>query len=584
MVLLVAIFPVAAYIVYLLLAHAGVGFDITDEAYYLLSADQADAVSLSSSQFGHYIGVLYELVNQDIEHFRQLGVFILLAVSLWFSFQVKRYWVKRFGPVDRFLGIFLHLAVAVSALNYYGQWMLTPSYNWLTLVGILLTTSALLTSATRAPIVIDFVLLGVGGALLFLSKAPAAVLIAVLAVLWFLLHQKHYQFKSYFLISTVSAVAFLLFHAWFFDAGPIDTFNEMRNGNKSSGLLGGGHSVNLIFYKLFNDVLEFPGQLTKLLGWPFFFFPMFLWIIAALQIKQAQKTQLIVAYSLFVLAAIWYFLWSRNMWSVLNAGYGFMAIAFTALLLVFASSLHLLPSDSQKKQIVLSALPLQLLLFMSVFAFAIGSTRTTVQQSSLAAMFLVTSSIYSGLLIDKLISRQVFTPVILLFSSLSLLLIMSYAIYNPYRLNGDLDKQTESVSFIGNAREIKVEPATAQYINELKTQAAAAGWQSGELLLDLTGGSPGASVILAARVMPTPWLLGGYKGSTPMVEYILAHEPTASLQNAWVLTAPEGRRKLDLEVLKSVGLVFPDDYTQVAELLTGHRQEKQVLWRPTGVK
>jgi hypothetical protein len=110
--------------------------------------------------------------------------------------------------------------------------------------------------------------------------------------------------------------------------------------------------------------------------------------------------------------------------------------------------------------------------------------------------------------------------------------------------------------------------------------AGNAGWEKGMALIDMTGGTPGASVILGSRVLGRPWLIGGYSNSREYVKTILSRMPRSMLKAAWVLEAPQGERSIPIAVLNELHLDFPGAYKKVGTLKTGHRNEEQVLWRP----
>jgi hypothetical protein len=159
-------------------------------------------------------------------------------------------------------------------------------------------------------------------------------------------------------------------------------------------------------------------------------------------------------------------------------------------------------------------------------------------------------------------------------------LVLTSAYKNPYRLPAGVKNQIEPVTFAGSKRSVFVDKKTAKYVNDLKRIAFDAGWKRGIPLVDLTGGSPGATVILGGRILAIPWLLGGYKGSNNFAHSALKMVSSSTLHDSWVLTAPEGKRRLSSEILSRLGLDFPDAYKAVGKLRTGHRNEKQVLWRP----
>jgi len=155
---------------------------------------------------------------------------------------------------------------------------------------------------------------------------------------------------------------------------------------------------------------------------------------------------------------------------------------------------------------------------------------------------------------------------------------------NPYRLLGSVFEQTELVTFVGVETVVAVDPATAAWVSGIKAAAERNNWQTGTLLIDLTGGTPGAAVVLTAQPPTTSWLVGGYKGSDEYVRYALSQVDLRSLKSAWVLTAPGGLRSVSEEVLASVELPFPEGYILAGQMRTGHRDELQYLWKPQGTQ
>lgn len=100
-------------------------------------------------------------------------------------------------------------------------------------------------------------------------------------------------------------------------------------------------------------------------------------------------------------------------------------------------------------------------------------------------------------------------------------------------------------------------------------------------LLDMTGGSPGANVIINAGFFGRTWLSGGYKGSNEFAYRILkSYKDSKKLKNAWILIAPKGTRSLNLEILNKLNLNFPKNYKKIGTTLTAHRNEFQELWKP----
>jgi len=130
---------------------------------------------------------------------------------------------------------------------------------------------------------------------------------------------------------------------------------------------------------------------------------------------------------------------------------------------------------------------------------------------------------------------------------------------------------------------------TANYIKDLKKIALNAGWEPGTPLIDLTGWGCGANVILGGRILGSPWLMGGKKGSKIVAKYRLNMIPKSELETAWILTAQSFDEKIPEDILPEIGLNFPKGYKVVGTVkgfkvmgpaIPGNRDVLQVLWKP----
>ncbi|MGD2117446.1 MAG: hypothetical protein PVG66_03745 [Chromatiales bacterium] len=574
---------VAAYIVFILLSNANKGFDITDEGYYLISATQATAISLSASQFGHYTGLLFSLVDEDIPLFRQSGLLILLLVAAWFSLAMQSYWNRYTKQHDKFLELTRHIVITTSASGYYCEWMLTPSYNWSTLLAVLLAIIALLTSSIHQPGTRKqgayLVLLGISGALAFLNKPPSAIILAFTAITWLLLHPKDYNYKSYFLVSSLSALVFLLFHTLIFDHHILATANEMKKSATLSGLLQAGHTIPAAFERLWEETPKILRFTLNKVPFLFILLPLVFWLIRGFHLSDRRRSVLITGYSCLLLLDAWFTLYDQNIWNRLSSGAGYATLFLLGLLLFFLNSSENQQSVQRSIAIAKPMFSIQALLILTAIAFVFGTGRSTIGQLSLVSILPVTSVLYSCHASDLMRHKRILFPLALIFSVLSLFLVIISATSKPYRIVQSLEQQVVPVEF-NNNNWLLTDLATAAYVSGLKEIAADAGWQPGNLLIDMTGGTPGASFILNAKTLPTPWLLGGYKGSRDFTSFVLQAVPKDELEQAWILIAPQGKRRNDLSVLNEVGLDFPDNYEEVGPLLTGHRHELQILLKP----
>ena len=152
---------------------------------------------------------------------------------------------------------------------------------------------------------------------------------------------------------------------------------------------------------------------------------------------------------------------------------------------------------------------------------------------------------------------------------------------------GDLGSvaKNDGTPHVLTARDVRLQAdkTTKKYIEDLQSIASKHRVNDRKIsLIDMTGGSPGANVILDADFFGQQWLLGWYKGSDQFVYRVLkSYQGTAKLKNAWILVSPKGGRKIDLNILNNIGLDFPTNYKRIGIVKTAHRNEIQELWKPT---
>jgi hypothetical protein len=137
---------------------------------------------------------------------------------------------------------------------------------------------------------------------------------------------------------------------------------------------------------------------------------------------------------------------------------------------------------------------------------------------------------------------------------------------------------------IGADGRLELHEDTAREVSSLQEVAAREGFLAPTTLIDLTGESPGAAVVLGASAPGAPWLIGGYTGSDAYAARLLGRVSCDELAQAWLLSAPAGTRSLSTTVLDTFGATL-DDYESSPvgspEAAAADQSLDWVLWRPT---
>lgn len=578
------------------------GFDITDESYYLLWATQPTYVHGSVTHFGYITAILYRLVGEDIILFRLLGILVLLLSGFFFAVSLDKYWnswCQKASHLTRLTGF----AVVISAaLSYYGQWwLLTPSYNWLALVATLIVASSLLLSMKSKGRDRDLyaggVILGIGGALAFIAKPTTALLITIAAVIWLIFHYRDKRQLATPIVGMLVAIAILMLHALFnFDSILAYKQNITKGLHFGSLLVGDGHSIWRISIEAYRAIDEFVRVLASIgVFRTAFIVSLILVGLRFLPIGKytAISTRLLVL-SLFGLAIFWWSaLFARayhpqyqiasfaERIGVLNHGTFFvslLAICFLVTLPIKYSS------ENEVADTVTSVGFFRMLILIVSFAiftlaYAFGTGNDIFRQMSGSTIFLSAGIFYLCLWLSHQQCFQAVPSLIGLMMTLTVFSLVQVAHKTPYRLVGAISEQQEPVKLLSTHGIIYVDPNTATYINKMQQYALRAGWEKGTPLIDMTGATPGALVILDARILGQTWLLAGYPGSNEFAKTALTSVPRDLLEKAWILMPPDGMG-LNADILAALNLDFPTRYEHVVELKTGHRSHKQQLWKP----
>jgi hypothetical protein len=589
------------YVFFLLAFNVGRGFDITDESFYILWSRNPRDVLASITQFGHYTGILYSLANENLAVFRLLGLLLLLITAGFFWHSLERYWHHLRKVLVANHSRWLSLSVILSGtVAYYRYWMLTPSYNWLALISILLVAAGLLRAAVNAGVrdgnpsgnlsLLGYgLLVGMGAGLSFMAKPTTAAVLAVIFFYFTGVTSLRCRWKVFVAGSILSSGIFIVIHVIVFENGFFPFYVELRDGLELGKLLGSSHTIMEISLQAYGDLKQIPHRLIKDAGLAFL---LLFFACVFIQYKRTQKKEirtLFIIALILVITVTWIQLWKTGYWvggqsAGTRIGFGGMAFSFV----LFFSTLSTLVLWNNKKLEVNSSngvqfrqwLALYVFLLLLAVAFAFGSANGLIRQMSGAFVFLSAASLYSAFWIDQYINKKYLGSAVSLLLVLSVCLVLTLAYENPYRLPTGVKNQIEPVTFTGNKGSIFVDKKTAKYVNDLKRAAIDAGWKRETTLIDLTGASPGTTVILGGRAPGIPWLMGGYKGSNDFARFALSMASSSTLNLAWVLTAPGGSIRLSNKILSHLDLNFPDAYKAVGKLKTGHRIEKQVLWRP----
>lgn len=574
----------------LVLVSANRGFDRTDEAFYLLSIAHPEDVTVTFSMFGAALNPMFRLVDGQIAALRILGTVILWIVSAgaaWLTL-TRLEFQAGMGEGGMRLNWLLALFVSSGAVLYYFLWLLTPSYNWLALVGliafwagfVLWIKSERRTWSAR----LGAALFAFAAALVFWAKPTSAALLVLYPLGALALERRHWR-------RLLDGQA-LLSGAVGFAAG------------MSLPLLSGFSPQTVV------TVLSLGVEHQNVLKPSVYDMPLMV-------LEQAlRQTARLFAENIFIRDHFWVWLtplaafallsWSKSSAAlyqrrarILLAGGLSVSLltaavvladevgrwALTVLLLI---ALYMLAGTQAQRRLSIARgandsrrnLLWLIPILGLVFVFVFGTTNPYAMQAGMSAFFPILAAALllrsaSGGAVNRLLMRAAH-PIILL----SVIWLTAISSLTPYRQNLSV-WQMDYYAQVDQTNTLIVSQEMGRYVDALQTAAFEAGFQPETPLIDLTGSSPGAAYVLQGRAYVFPWLLGDYPGSDSAAVFILSRWQPQALAAAWVLTADrEGASHLTPSILREVGLDFPADYERVGEIRLPEGDQTQIVWRP----
>jgi hypothetical protein len=554
------------------------GYDITDDAYYLIWASSPFQYNWSFTEFGYLVHPIYRAVGGNIPALRIAGAAILNACALIFAFATWRLLAPSLPGTARVPYL---LAVLTASMWAYIWWIPNPGYNLLNLYGVLLFMAGLALATpiasdenriSAARIIIAGSIGAIGCVVSSLSRAPAAVALIVMALVWALTFRP--RRLPLFVVTGVALGALILAAVAYLIDGSITGFVQRKIvGFDLLILYGPEHSLHIIWPQIIEAVtIKFNPIDTAI----------YVAVLALVLMLSSERmpdgwasTILVVTFSVALAASI----------AILRTEPpDFVTLAYPAVMrspMILAGA-FILATVLRAWQTVGNWRPfaMAIMLCLAPLASAIGSGNRLTNQATLGTLFFFAAIFFLVTMFPVNGRGRLFLAATAL-SSLLPPAVLIGAMANPYRVATPMWAQTEPVTIGPDRSRLMVDTGAASYIRRLQELAQAHGFRPGMPMIDLSGRSPGAVFALAGEAPGESWLNSSSTGSVPYIEKILAAVPNETLKRAWVLANPGGRLALPPSVLVNAGLDFPGAYEKIGTAFLPLRGEMHELWKPT---
>lgn len=534
---LILIFVILSFLVATFLISTR-GFDLTDDGFYYLAASLDPSRYIHNSPFAAFSSILWRLSGADVVAFRAVGVLLLFLAALVFVASLRGSHARD-GISSGFFSV--ALAIVVTA-GYYSLGLPGLSYNWGSLVGLLLLAGPLLgdkTSLTRSGIQkLGLTLVPVGVFLVLTSKWSALVVFIAGVSIAGVLAGRGKLIARYSMVLVFSSIIVLgCIALWL----PVTEFFQ---------LLSLGYSQVLILnpeYGLLQAVERFltTFAIHAVVGFAAYLVVYSARLVATRlvgnrELGDRERRAPIAPDSLLVLlvlaglgmaqysSAIYWS--STSLTAAVLASVGVQFLGSTNSFLrsrgLFRKLLETNYSDS--KSVDLWPIAVSCLL---CFSHAFGSANGAFNVGMSAGVIFVTVLVWVG---ARTAMRKLAAAVTIFACSQT---FVWDAVITPYR-GANLFTQTQEVEIRGSR--LKVDPYVAAEMEGLRECAVENGWSPKTGLYDFTSWHPGLVFFLDASV-PAAVLshLRGYPGSKAYSLAVVQREELSDtglkFERAWVL-------------------------------------------------
>jgi hypothetical protein len=480
------------------------GFEITDEAYYLLLAMHADSVKLYISA-QHWITAGLWHLSGSITMFRATGLVVLLASSALLSIGVFSA-ALRFGLIaDRLKFKCIVLAgSAVCAMLYASTIHLSPCYNLLAAAGAYAATGMVLLAANRSNILHKYALFALAGCAVgaeALCKPSSGAATLALLVFWGGFFERSFFDKIFGPVAMgFGVVSFagstLLINTTMIDAAQafaqgMQLFRMVQVEPISARLI----RYSIEFYKYFLiTFIAFAMPILAMLGYTATRRTIFAQFgLAALVIT--------LIFGTLVIGVPTFSLHYAAFDSYLFGGFRRSDVQIVAIfaMLVMALIVSIPVLNRNRRSLVFFA---GLILLPYSVAIGTGNTLFTQVVGSLAPWGALIAVLVVACPPDNLNKMPISLIGICFIVTIALQIVNSS--FRPYHLSLPLVNQNRAIT-VGILGEVKVDARTYKFLTEMKTAATECDIAPGAPFIGLYN-IPGVALALQATPVLTPWL------------------------------------------------------------------------------
>jgi len=529
------------------------GFDLSDEAFYMVMIEHPLEYPISVSLFGSVLAIPFAWLGSDLIAFRQFNILTTYGLSLVVAYQLLGTWLRNFG-CTLLIRLAIAAAFALPSLTVMTYWLMTPSYNSLNAVAFLLVCIAVFSNAnTERHQLWAAVLIGFGGYLSFMTKPTSGAVLGVM-VLGFVWGIQRWGWRS-LIVAICTAGVFVIATMSLLAGDPLAYVRELRE------TMAIGADPTHSFRKLVQ--WNSPHLDTR---WRITFGLASLLLFAVLRFVTGKRdgefsawpvkvfSCMLLGLGAFGVVATWFdfqtvsvgFLEHRDDEYGRKERYLFLSLVSVA---VFAAYFR----EMDRRRLAAACF-----LFWLPYAFAFGTNINYWDKGATIAFFWVVSLV---VVISAFPPRKAqFNYVVLIASFLPLFCVLDLenAYTHPYRQASFSENVMQPVTIGRGQSEILIAKETAELVELLRQEVNAAGFEEGMPVLDLSGQGIGLIYSIGGRHFPAVWSAAGTPWREKMLRQRLTRRRDEGMENLWILKKEGWAESNPDTVLEEVGLSMAD--------------------------
>jgi hypothetical protein len=500
------------------------GFDFTDEAFYLMWAQEPTRFKLAYGLFGYGLHPIFELVGESVAGLRRLAALIAAALGVLAS-------LTMLGSVRTPLwspaAFQILSSSALLPFFYYVFWIPTPSYNWFALVSGLFLVCALADIHGSGRSGRSAFFASLSAALILFSRPQSAFAFAGIYLAAALFATSNARHLGKLLSGGVLwAMAVLATLAWWM---PLSTISQQVQSYLE--IFGASHPLHSNLFASIVSFLRSSGLLFFCSGLAF--------LITSVLYKRERLIPwlaiLLICLSGVIVRDVLFNLTMSSF--VYRIGPTSGAIAYAVL------AICRLRSCADQRFISLmgwaSLIPL---------AATFGSIdRISEQLDFFCGIWAIIT------IVAACSALQWFWCTGLTMAWMVLVCVaVQVGLTQPYRLASSVEMQLNPTR-VGNRSTLKLDEKTSDFVTELRERARVAGFCEGDLVLDLGSASPGVIFAIGGHAPTFPWIFAGYPFSERFARQIVERTDPQVLARTW-LVLTESPRTLTPAQVQAVGI------------------------------